>query len=83
MEEGLASDAQLADERLISLYRRLGAGRAGLLITGNVLPHPEASTGPGGIVLDRRAPLEPVAHRAQAGKAGGAAIWIQVSHPGR
>ncbi len=39
MEEGMAGDAQLPDERLISLYRCWGAGGAGLLITGNVTVH--------------------------------------------
>ena len=34
MEENLAGRAQLPDERLESLYRRWGAGGAGLLITG-------------------------------------------------
>jgi 2,4-dienoyl-CoA reductase-like NADH-dependent reductase (Old Yellow Enzyme family) len=83
MEEGMAGDGQLPDERLISLYRRWGAGGAGLLITGNVMIHAEALTGPGGVVLDDRAPLEPFARWAQAGKAGGGAVWMQVSHPGR
>jgi 2,4-dienoyl-CoA reductase-like NADH-dependent reductase (Old Yellow Enzyme family) len=83
MEEGMAGDAQLPDERLTSLYRRWGAGGAGLLITGNVMVHAEALTGPGGIVLDDRAPLDPFARWAEAGKAGGAAMWMQVSHPGR
>jgi 2,4-dienoyl-CoA reductase-like NADH-dependent reductase (Old Yellow Enzyme family) len=83
MEEGMAGSAQLPDERLISLYRRWGDGGAGLLITGNVMVHAEALTGPGGIVLDDRAPLEPFAHWAHAGKAGGTALWMQISHPGR
>ncbi len=83
MEEGMAGRSQLPDERLISLYRCWGEGGAGLLITGNVMVHAEALTGPGGIVLDDRAPLEPFERWAQAGKAGGAAMWMQVSHPGR
>jgi 2,4-dienoyl-CoA reductase-like NADH-dependent reductase (Old Yellow Enzyme family) len=83
MEEGMAGDAQLPDERLVSLYRRWGGGGAGLLITGNVMVHAEALTGPGGIVLDDRAPLDPFARWAEAGKAGGAAMWMQLSHPGR
>jgi 2,4-dienoyl-CoA reductase-like NADH-dependent reductase (Old Yellow Enzyme family) len=45
--------------------------------------HAEALTGPGGIVLDDRAPLDPFARWAHAGKAGGAAMWMQISHPGR
>jgi 2,4-dienoyl-CoA reductase-like NADH-dependent reductase (Old Yellow Enzyme family) len=83
MEENMAGSAQLPDERLISLYRRWGAGGAGLLITGNVMVHAEALTGPAGVVLDDRAPLESFTRWAEAGKAGGAAVWMQISHPGR
>jgi 2,4-dienoyl-CoA reductase-like NADH-dependent reductase (Old Yellow Enzyme family) len=83
MEEGMAGAGQLPDERLISLYRRWGAGGAGLLITGNVMVHAEAMTGPGGVVLDEHAPLEPFTRWAHAGKAAGAAMWMQISHPGR
>jgi 2,4-dienoyl-CoA reductase-like NADH-dependent reductase (Old Yellow Enzyme family) len=83
MEEGMAGGSQLPDARLIPLYRRWGAGGAGLLITGNVMVHAEALTGPGGVVLDERAPLDPFVRWAEAGKAGGAAMWMQISHPGR
>jgi 2,4-dienoyl-CoA reductase-like NADH-dependent reductase (Old Yellow Enzyme family) len=83
MEEAMADGSQLPDERLVSLYRRWGAGGAGLLITGNVMVHAEALTGPGGIVLDERAALDPIVRWAEAGKAGGAAMWMQISHPGR
>ena len=83
MEEGMAGSSQLPAERLISLYRRWAAGGAGLLITGNVMVHAEALTGPRGVVLDEHAPLEPFSRWAQAGKADGAAIWMQISHPGR
>ena len=83
MEEGMAGSSQLPDERLTELYRRWGTGGAALLITGNVMVHAEALTGPGGVVLDDRAPLEPFTRWAEAGKAGGAAVWMQISHPGR
>jgi 2,4-dienoyl-CoA reductase-like NADH-dependent reductase (Old Yellow Enzyme family) len=83
MEENMAGSSQLPDEQLVSLYRRWGVGGAGLLITGNVMVHAEALTGPGGVVLDERAPLDPFARWAEAGKAGGAAVWMQISHPGR
>lgn len=83
MEEGLAGPGQLPDDRLVELYRRWGTGGAGLLITGNVMVHAEALTGPAGVVLDDRAPLEPFRQWAQAAKAGGAAVWMQISHPGR
>jgi 2,4-dienoyl-CoA reductase-like NADH-dependent reductase (Old Yellow Enzyme family) len=83
MEENMAGDSQVPDERLISLYRHWGAGGAGLLITGNVMVHAEALTGPGGVVLDDRAPLDAFSRWAEAGKAGGAAMWMQLNHPGR
>jgi 2,4-dienoyl-CoA reductase-like NADH-dependent reductase (Old Yellow Enzyme family) len=83
MEENMAGRSQLPDERLISLYRHWGAGGAGLLITGNVMIHAEALTGPGGVVLDGHTPLDPFTRWADAGKAGGAAFWMQISHPGR
>ena len=71
MEENMAGDSQVPDDRLISLYRRWGSGGAGLLITGNVMVHAQALTGPGGVVLDDRAPLDPFRRWAEAGKAGG------------
>ncbi|MEA2145493.1 MAG: hypothetical protein QOG59_1080 [Solirubrobacteraceae bacterium] len=83
MEENLAGSSQLPDERLISLYRTWGAGGAGLLITGNVMVHAEALTGPGGVVADERAPLDPFIRWAQAGKSGGSTMWMQINHPGR
>jgi 2,4-dienoyl-CoA reductase-like NADH-dependent reductase (Old Yellow Enzyme family) len=83
MEENLAGSSQLPDGRLISLYRRWGAGGVGLLITGNVMIHAEALTGPGGVVFDERAPLDPFRRWADAAKADGAAVWMQISHPGR
>jgi 2,4-dienoyl-CoA reductase-like NADH-dependent reductase (Old Yellow Enzyme family) len=83
MEEGLAGPGQAPDDRLIALYHRWGVGGAGVLITGNVMVHAEALTGPGGVVLDANSPLEPFAKWAKAGKAGGAKMWMQISHPGR
>lgn len=83
MEEGMAGAGQIPDDRLINLYRRWGAGGTGLLITGNVMVHAEALTGPGGIVLDAEAPLDPFVRWAHAGKAAGARMWMQINHPGR
>ncbi|MFJ2810923.1 NADH:flavin oxidoreductase/NADH oxidase family protein [Kitasatospora sp. NPDC087271] len=83
MEENLAGDGQLPDQRLFDLYRNWSAGGSGLLITGNVMVHAEALTGPGGVVLDAAAPLEPFTEWARAAKSGGAAVWMQINHPGR
>ncbi|MFB7343781.1 NADH:flavin oxidoreductase/NADH oxidase family protein [Streptomyces hydrogenans] len=83
MEENMADDGQLPGGRLLSLYRRWAAGGTGLLITGNVMVHAEALTGPAGVVLDEHAPLRPFADWAAAAKSGGGAVWMQINHPGR
>lgn len=83
MEENMAAAGQLPGEELIRLYRRWSAGGTGLLITGNVMVHAEALTGPAGVVLDERAPLEPFQRWADAAKSGGSKVWMQINHPGR
>ncbi|MEU3055413.1 NADH:flavin oxidoreductase/NADH oxidase family protein [Streptomyces griseus] len=83
MEENMAGDGQLPDEQLFRLYRRWAAGGTGLLITGNVMVHAEALTGPAGVVLDENALLKPFTEWAEAGKSGGGSIWMQINHPGR
>ncbi|TYB57010.1 2,4-dienoyl-CoA reductase [Nonomuraea sp. PA05] len=83
MEENLAAPGQIPDHRLRKLYRAWAAGGAGLLITGNVMVDARAMTGPAGVVLDARAPLQPFAAWAAAARSGGAAAWMQLNHPGR
>ncbi|MGY4719092.1 NADH:flavin oxidoreductase/NADH oxidase family protein [Naumannella huperziae] len=83
MEENMAAPGQLPGRELVELYRRWSAGGAGLLITGNVMVHDAAMTGPAGVVLDARSPLEPFAQWAQAAKSGGSRVWMQLNHPGR
>ncbi|MGW4569245.1 NADH:flavin oxidoreductase/NADH oxidase family protein, partial [Streptomyces sp. NPDC004561] len=83
MEENMAGAGQLPGQELLGLYRRWATGGTGLLITGNVMVHAEALTGPAGVVLDETAPLEPFIEWAKSGKSGGGAIWMQINHPGR
>ncbi|MCW2754785.1 MAG: 2,4-dienoyl-CoA reductase [Marmoricola sp.] len=83
MEEGMAGFDQAPDGRLVELYRTWGAGGAGMLITGNVMVHAEALTGPRGVVLDDASDLGPFLAWASAAKAQGSAILMQISHPGR
>ncbi|MEU6577513.1 NADH:flavin oxidoreductase/NADH oxidase family protein [Streptomyces sp. NPDC046805] len=83
MEENMAGEGQLPGKELFGLYRRWAEGGTGLLITGNVMVHAEALTGPAGVVLDEAAPLEPFVEWAKAAKSGGGAVWMQINHPGR
>ncbi|MGW4367270.1 NADH:flavin oxidoreductase/NADH oxidase family protein [Nocardia takedensis] len=83
MEENMAERGQLPGEPLFQLYRRWSEGGTGLLVTGNVMVHAEALTGPGGVVLDAHSPAEPFRRWSAAAKSGGARVWMQINHPGR
>ncbi|MDQ4115309.1 MAG: NADH:flavin oxidoreductase/NADH oxidase family protein [Actinomycetota bacterium] len=83
MEENMAAAGQLPDASLVRLYRRWSQGGVGLIITGNVMVHAEALTGPGGVVLDAESPLAPFQEWATAAKSGGSQVWMQINHPGR
>lgn len=83
MEENMAAHGQLPGEALLRLYRCWSQGGVGLIITGNVMVHAEALTGPGGVVLDEAAPLQPFREWARAAQSGGAKVWMQINHPGR
>ena len=83
MEENLADPGQLPGPALWTLYRRWAQGGVGLQITGNVMVDPSAVTGPGGVVLDARAPLAPFETWAKEAKSGGGQVWMQINHPGR
>ena len=48
----MSGTGQLPDSRLVTLYRTWSQGGSRLLITGNVMVHDAAMTGPGGVVLD-------------------------------
>ncbi|UDY23347.1 NADH:flavin oxidoreductase/NADH oxidase family protein [Nocardioides sp. Kera G14] len=83
MEENMSAPGQLPGEELFALYRRWSEGGVGLIITGNVMVHAEALTGPAGVVLDANSPIEPFREWAKAAKSGGAQVWMQINHPGR
>ncbi len=83
MEENLAAEGQVPDERLERLYRGWADGGVGLILTGNVMISPSAVTGPGAVILERGTDLTPFRKWAAAGKANGAQFWMQINHPGR
>jgi 2,4-dienoyl-CoA reductase-like NADH-dependent reductase (Old Yellow Enzyme family) len=88
MEENLADPGQVPGERLFNLYSAWAKGGAGLILTGNVMIDPTAMTGPGGVVLEQGSlaedeTCERFERWAKAGKAGGAKLVMQISHPGR
>src|SRR5882757_3194986 len=83
MEENMADSGQLPGESLRRLYANWAEGGAGLILSGNVMIDPRALTGPGGVVLDARQPLEPFKAWALAAKREGSQTWLQISQPGR
>jgi 2,4-dienoyl-CoA reductase-like NADH-dependent reductase (Old Yellow Enzyme family) len=83
MEENMADGQQLPGEALCRLYGRWAAGGAGLILSGNVMIDPTAMTGPGGVVLDERQPIEPFKVWARAAMKAGNQAWLQINHPGR
>ncbi|WP_186206808.1 NADH:flavin oxidoreductase/NADH oxidase family protein [Burkholderia gladioli] len=83
MEENLADADHAPSEALLRLYRAWAEGGAGLILTGNVMIDRRAMTGPGGVVLEDDANLDRFRRWAEASRAGGAQVWMQINHPGR
>jgi 2,4-dienoyl-CoA reductase-like NADH-dependent reductase (Old Yellow Enzyme family) len=83
MEENMADGGQLPGESLRRLYASWARGGVGLILSGNVMIDPAALTGPGGVVLDERQPIEPFRAWASVAKSGGGQAWLQINHPGR
>lgn len=88
MEENMADQGQLPGQDLAALYGAWARGGAGLILTGNVMVAPDAMTGPGGVYLGKETLSDPITRErfetwSAAGKSGGAALVMQISHPGR
>ncbi len=88
MEENMADYGQIPGEDLVNLYKIWADGNPGMIITGNVMVAPDAMTGPGGVYLGKNTLSDPAVRRrfedwSAAGKSGGSALYMQISHPGR
>ncbi|WP_411032804.1 NADH:flavin oxidoreductase/NADH oxidase family protein [Shinella sp. BYT-45] len=83
MEENMADDDHAPSEGLIRIYRAWAEGEAGLIITGNVMVDARAMTGPGGVVLEDGRHLDRFRAWAEASRAKGGQVWMQINHPGR
>ena len=86
MTEGLAGPDNQGNARFVELYRRWGAGGAGLLITGNFLIDRWHLERGGNLAIegeqDERA-LAALALIAAAAKAQGSRVVVQLNHAGR
>ncbi len=83
MEENMADERMGPSKALMRLYQAWADGRAGLLISGNVMVDRRAMTGPGGVVLEDDHQLDKFKRWAAIGRSRGAQFWMQINHPGR
>ncbi len=86
MTEGLADAENQATAQHATLYRRWGAGGAGLLITGNIMVDRRYLERPGNVVFDGPQSDDQLLRLKRwtaAARENGANIWAQLSHPGR
>lgn len=83
LSEALGAVDNRVTPELVRLYRRWGAGGAGLLITGNVMVDRRALGEPGNVVVEDERDLLLLQQWAAAGTAQGARLWMQINHPGK
>ncbi|MFC6330397.1 NADH:flavin oxidoreductase/NADH oxidase family protein [Alloalcanivorax gelatiniphagus] len=83
MSETLGTPGNRMTPRLPRLYRTWARGGTGLLITGNVMVDQRAIGEPCNVVVEDRRDLPRLRDWARAGKETGAAIWVQINHPGK
>ncbi|MDO9451571.1 MAG: NADH:flavin oxidoreductase/NADH oxidase family protein [Stagnimonas sp.] len=83
MSEALATYGNRPTAKLIELYRRWGASGIGMLLTGNVMIDRRALGEPGNVVIEDESDLPMLRQWAKAATDNGAAVWVQLNHPGK
>ncbi len=83
MSENLCGTDGAPNEGLIRLYERWGRGGAGMLITGNVIVHPQGRTEPHNVVIEDDRHQAMLRRWAQAAQAHGSKLIMQINHAGR
>jgi 2,4-dienoyl-CoA reductase-like NADH-dependent reductase (Old Yellow Enzyme family) len=83
MSETLATYDNHPTDKLVELYRRWAASGIGLLLTGNVMIDRRALGEPGNVVIEDEVDLPILRQWARAATNQGAAIWVQLNHPGK
>lgn len=83
MSEALGTYDNHVTPRLVTLYQRWAASGIGLLVTGNVMVDRRALGEPGNVVIEDESDLPLLRQWARAATGQGAAIWVQLNHPGK
>ena len=83
MSEALGTYDNRPTLGLVTLYQRWAASGIGLILTGNVMIDRRALGEPGNVVIEDEADLPILQKWARAATDQGAAIWVQLNHPGK
>ncbi|MBJ9750773.1 NADH:flavin oxidoreductase/NADH oxidase family protein [Burkholderia cepacia] len=83
LSETLATYDNHPTQDLVRLYQRWAASGLGLIMSGNVMVDRRALGEPGNVVIEDEADLPVLRQWAQAATAQGAAMWVQLNHPGK
>lgn len=83
MSEILGTPEHAPGPGLPTLYRTWAEGGVGLSVTGNVMIDRSALGEPGNVVVEDDRDLPLLSAWAEAGKAAGGHIWMQINHPGK
>ncbi len=83
MSETLATYDNRPTPELVQLYRRWGSSGLGLILTGNVMIDRRALGEPGNVAIEDERDLPVLRQWAQTATGQGAAIWVQLNHPGK
>ncbi|VWB88021.1 NADH:flavin oxidoreductase/NADH oxidase family protein [Burkholderia lata] len=81
--ETLATYTNNPTQNLVRLYRRWASSGVGLIITGNVMIDRRALGEPGNVAIEDEADLTMLQQWARAATEQGAAIFVQLNHPGK
>lgn len=83
MSEVLGTYDNHATHELVKLYQRWAQSGIGLLFTGNVMIDRRALGEPGNVVIEDESDLPILKEWAEAATNEGAALWVQLNHPGK
>jgi len=83
LSEGIAEASGKPSQALFNLYKRWGAGGAGILFTGNVMVDKDHLVNPNVLIAEEENFLEDFTKLAEAAQGDGTQLWMQINHPGR
>ena len=83
MSEALGTYDNHPTSQLVTLYQRWAQSGIGLLFSGNVMIDRRALGEPGNVVIEDESDLPILKQWAEAATNHGAALWVQLNHPGK